>query len=182
MRAVVTRNRQLVLECDVPAPVPGPGQVLVKTLACGICGSDLHALHHLDHLADIGRRSGATTLLDPGRDVIFGHEFCAEVLDYGPHTEARLAPGPRVVAIPIVASPVGMELVGYSNLYPGGFAETMVLQDMLLLPVPNGLSSPVAATTEPFSVGAHAVARAAPYDDSVCMIIGCGPVGLAVLA
>jgi threonine dehydrogenase-like Zn-dependent dehydrogenase len=182
MRAVVRRGARLILDCDVPAVAPGAGQALVRTLACGICGSDLHALHHLDHMADIARRSGATTVLDPDRDVIFGHEFCAEIVEYGPHTEQRLAVGTRVVSIPMAAGAAGMEVVGYSNHFPGGFAETMVLQEMLLLPVPNGLTSSLAATTEPFAVGAHAVARAAPYEDSVCMIIGCGPVGLAVLA
>ena len=182
MRGVVTRDRTLILQNNIPPPTPGPGQVRVKTLACGICGSDLHALHHLDHMADMSRRSGVANILDPNRDVIFGHEFCAEIIDYGPDTERRLAPGSRVVSIPMALGPAGMEVVGYSNVFPGGFAETMVLQEMLLVAVPNGLSSALAATTEPFAVGAHAVARAAPYENSVCMIFGCGPVGLAVLA
>jgi threonine dehydrogenase-like Zn-dependent dehydrogenase len=182
MRAVIRRQNKLILECEVPPPTPGPGQVRVKTLACGICGSDLHALHHLDHMADMSRRSGSTTVLNPNQDVIFGHEFCAEIVDYGPDTERRLEPGTRVVSIPMALGPTGMEVVGYSNQLPGGFAETMVLQEMFLLAVPNGLPSALAATTEPFAVGAHAVARAAPYENAVCMIVGCGPVGLAVLA
>ena len=45
MRAVVMRNQGLVVD-TVPEPEPDQGQVLVKTLACGICGSDLHALKH----------------------------------------------------------------------------------------------------------------------------------------
>ena len=45
MRAAVMRDRKLVV-ADVPMPEPGPGDVLVRTLACGICGSDLHALKH----------------------------------------------------------------------------------------------------------------------------------------
>ena len=47
MRAVVMRDRALVVAA-VPAPEPGPGEVLVRTLACGICGSDLHALKHAE--------------------------------------------------------------------------------------------------------------------------------------
>ena len=43
---------------DVPDPKPGPGEVLVKTLACGICGSDLHALKHAERLVEGARRSG----------------------------------------------------------------------------------------------------------------------------
>jgi threonine dehydrogenase-like Zn-dependent dehydrogenase len=182
MRAIVRRGTSLVLEASIPEPTPGPGQVHVRTLACGICGSDLHALHHLDHLSDISRRSGAGTTLNPNADVIFGHEFCAEILAYGPDTARNLPVGTRVVSIPMIAGPAGMEVVGYSNRYPGGFAETMLLQEMLLLPVPNGLSSRLAATTEPFAVGAHAVGRIPDYTDAVCLVLGCGPVGLAVLA
>jgi len=47
VRAVVMRNRQLLV-ADVPTPEPGPGEVLVRTLACGICGSDLHAFRHAE--------------------------------------------------------------------------------------------------------------------------------------
>ena len=43
MRAVVMRDRTLMV-AEVPVPEPGPGEVLVRTLACGICGSDLHAV------------------------------------------------------------------------------------------------------------------------------------------
>jgi len=57
MRAVIRRNKQLV--CDEIAELePSAGQVLVKTLACGICGSDLHALHHMEHMIELGRRGG----------------------------------------------------------------------------------------------------------------------------
>src|SRR5262245_44486064 len=45
MRAAIMRGKQLVVD-DLPLPEPGPGEVLVRTLACGICGSDLHALKH----------------------------------------------------------------------------------------------------------------------------------------
>ncbi|MET0378434.1 MAG: hypothetical protein ABW049_05510 [Spongiibacteraceae bacterium] len=52
----------------------------------------------------------------------------------------------------------------------------------LLFEVPNGLAPKDAALTEPFSVGAHAVARANVPKDSVVMVVGCGPIGLAVIA
>ena len=57
MRAAVMRNRALVV-ADVPRPEPGPGEVLVRTLACGICGSDLHALKHADKFVENSRRAG----------------------------------------------------------------------------------------------------------------------------
>lgn len=180
MRAVVLRNKQLVLD-TVPEPVPAPGQVVVKTLACGICGSDLHALHFADRMVETARRSGMPAFLDPARDIVMGHEFCAEIVDRGDGS-ANLAPGTRVVAMPIAFDATGIKTIGYSNDLPGGYAEFMVLNEMMLLPVPNGLSTEVAALTEPMAVGWHAVNKANLTADDVPLVIGCGPVGLAVIA
>ncbi|WP_297491748.1 zinc-binding dehydrogenase [Acidocella sp.] len=159
MRAVVRRGTALVCE-DMADPVPGEGQALVKPLACGICGSDLHVLH-----------TGSAAAF------IFGHEYCAEVVD-----SKRFRPGTRVVAMPFTPGPRGTELIGYSTVFPGGFAERMLLTEELMLEVPNGLEADIAALTEPLAVGAHGVARAQLDKDSVALIIGMGPVGAAVLA
>ncbi len=180
MRAVVLRNKQLVLD-TVPEPVPAPGQVVVKTLACGICGSDLHALHFADRMVETARRSGMPNFLDPARDIVMGHEFCAEVVERGDGS-GNLAPGTRVVSMPIAFDAAGIKTIGYSNDLPGGYAEYMVLNEMLLLPVPNGLPTEVAALTEPLAVGWHAVNKANLTADDVPLVIGCGPVGLAVIA
>lgn len=181
MKAVIRRGTQLV-EDEIADPLPGEGQALVRTLVCGICGSDLHALHYLDHMIGLTRRAGGMETLDPKQDVVFGHEFCAEVLDYGPGCTGTIKPGTRVVSVPAAFGPQGSELVGYSNLYPGGFAERMVLQEALLLPVPNGLDEARAALTEPMAVGEHAVAQAPLTPRSVALVIGCGPVGLSVIS
>jgi threonine dehydrogenase-like Zn-dependent dehydrogenase len=182
MRAVVARQGTLTCE-EIPELTPEAGQVLVKTLSCGICGSDLHALHHIDQMAALGRRVGSLGQgLDPKGGVVFGHEFSAEVLDYGPGSARPLKTGTRVVSMPVLMSAAGGASVGYSNTYPGGFAERMLLTEAMLLEVPNGLSNRQAAMTEPFAVGAHAVARAAIDEPSAALVIGCGPVGLAVIA
>lgn len=181
MKAIVRRDRRLVNE-EIAELAPGPGQVLVKTLVCGICGSDLHALHHLEHMVETNRRSGAADTLDPSADIVFGHEFSAEILDHGPDTARTLKPGTRVVSVPMALGPAGVELVGYSNRFPGGFAERMLLQEAMLMPVPNGLSAEAAALVEPMAVGEHAVGKASPGKASVCLVVGCGPVGLAVIA
>jgi 2-desacetyl-2-hydroxyethyl bacteriochlorophyllide A dehydrogenase len=182
MRAVVRRNRKLV--CDEIAELePAAGQVLVRTLACGICGSDLHALHHMEHMIALGRRAGnPDNGFDPAADTVFGHEFCAEILDHGPGSSKALKAGTRVVSVPATITPGGMELLGFSNRLPGGFAERMLLSEALVLEVPNGLSTEHAALTEPFAVGVHAVAKARMDADSVALVVGCGPVGLAVIA
>jgi threonine dehydrogenase-like Zn-dependent dehydrogenase len=92
MRAVVMRNSRLVLD-NIPAPAPGPGEVLVKTLACGICGTDLHALKFAKALFGGSRCSGGIFAIDPNLDIVMGHEFCAEVVDYGPATRKRFKIG-----------------------------------------------------------------------------------------
>ena len=107
MRAAIARAGHIVVD-DLPEPVPAAGQALVSSLACGICGSDLHALHYGDALVTLSRRAGAGFDYDPGADVVFGHEFCAEVLDYGPGTEAHLPVGTRVVSVPRVPGAGGM--------------------------------------------------------------------------
>lgn len=183
MRAVIRRNRKLVCD-EIPDLQPQEGQVLVRTLACGICGSDLHALHHMEHMIETSRRAngGGDMGFNPSADTVFGHEFCAEILDFGPGTARTLKAGDRVVSVPVTMTATGIESLGYSNVLPGGFAERMVLTEAMLLPVPNGLSTEAAAMTEPFSVGAHAVAKARLDPDSIALVIGCGPVGLAVIA
>ncbi len=181
MRAVVMRNKTLITE-TVPDPVPGDGEVLVKTLACGICGSDLHALRHLDALVDAAKESEVPFMLDPARDVIMGHEFCCEVLDLGPNASCTARPGDRVVSMPLLFRGSGMQGIGYSNEVPGGYAERMVLSGAMLLPVPNGLPADHAAMTEPMAVGLHAVNKARLETHDAALVIGCGPVGLAVIA
>ena len=158
MRAAVTRGGQLVVG-EVADPVPSSGHVVVKSLAAGICGSDLHALADFAHFTDLMGSVGVPAL-DAGSDCVFGHEFCAEIVEHGPDTAATVPVGTRVCSVPIVVGPTGVEQIGYSNAYPGALAEHMVLQEMLLLPVPDGLATELAALTEPLAVGEHAVGLA----------------------
>lgn len=181
MRAVVMRDGGLRTDDALPEPEPGPGEVLVSTLACGICGSDLHVLEHTEQFAAAGEALGGTAI-DPHRDLVMGHEFCAEILAHGPGTQAALPVGTRVCSMPTLIRNAAMTPVGYSHDVPGGYAERMVLTEALLLPVPNGLATERAALTEPMAVGWHAVAMARLTADDVPLVIGCGPVGLAVIA
>jgi threonine dehydrogenase-like Zn-dependent dehydrogenase len=182
MRAAIMRNRQMI-SGELPEPEPAPGEVLVKTLACGICGSDLHALEHFDQFRGFAEE-GIGAGLDPARDLVMGHEFCCEILDYGPGEPppGRLPVGARVCAMPMLIRGSDSKAVGYSNEVPGGYGEQMLLTEGLLLPVPNGLSSEHAALTEPMAVGLHAVEMAHLTSEDVPLVIGCGPVGLAVIA
>ena len=181
MRAAIFRNGEIVAD-TMPEPKPGAGQVLVKTLACGICGSDLHARKHAHRMVELSRHMPGRKPMDLTRDVVFGHEFCCEVLDYGASTQPRFKPGTRVCSLPALISAEGPQAIGYSNDNVGGYAEQMLLSEMLLLQVPNGLPPEHAALTEPLAVGVHAVAKANIRGGEVPLVIGCGPVGLAVIA
>ncbi len=189
MRAAVLRAGTMLVD-DVPDPVPGEGQVLVQTKACGICGSDLHAAQHADRMVEMTKEATASAgdaggmslfTFDAGRDLVMGHEFAADVLDVGPGASAP-PPGSTVVSLPVVADQRGIHAVGYSNEYPGGYAERMLLSAGLLLPVPNGLDARRAAMTEPMAVGVHAVNRSSIAPGTAALVIGAGPVGLAVIA
>ncbi len=180
MRAAVMRGGAIV-EDVVPEPAPGSGEVLVATLACGICGSDLHVLEHTETFA-AAAEDGLGSSIEAGRDLVMGHEFCAEILDHGPGTARSLPVGTRVCSMPTLLRGGALVGIGFSHDFPGGYAERMVLSEGLLLPVPNGLSTERAAMTEPMAVGWHAVEMGRLRDDDVPLVIGCGPVGLAVIA
>ena len=179
----MARGGELVVE-DTPDPVPGPGDALVSVKACGICGSDLHALQFAGELVATAREAGAPLSFDPYRDYIMGHEFAAEVVELGPQTDgAPVRPGDLVTSLPVALTPTGLEPVGaYSNVYNGGYADLMRLTAGMCLKVPNGLDHRRAALTEPMAVGRHAVARAAVQPKESAVVLGAGPVGLAVVA
>jgi threonine dehydrogenase-like Zn-dependent dehydrogenase len=181
MRAAIFRDGQIRVD-TLPDPVPEPGQVLVKTLCCGICGTDLHAAKFTSEFVGLARRSGGRFGLDPSRDVVFGHEFCCEVVDYAPDTPKRLKPGTLVCSMPMTLRGNEVLGIGYNNDIAGGYGQFMPLADRMLLEVPNGLSAAHAALTEPVAVGWHAVQQARLTGDEVPLVIGCGPVGLSVIA
>jgi threonine dehydrogenase-like Zn-dependent dehydrogenase len=175
----------MVYRDDVPDPVPGPGQVLVAVRACGICGSDLHfAAHGAEVLAlgdQMGDGFGSGIDVDLSRDVFMGHEFTAEVLDAGPDTDTHPA-GTLVTSLPALLSAQGVEPIVYSNSTIGGYAERMLLSAPLLLPIPNGLDVKHAALTEPMAVGLHAVNKSNIGRGEDALVLGCGPIGVAIIA
>ena len=148
MRALVMRNGALHLE-SAPVPVPESGQVLVRSLACGICGSDLHITRHSGEVLAFFRELGVmTTAADTDPGIMLGHEYCAEVIAYGPDTEQRLPPGTRVTSVPLLMSMDGAG-VGVTPGIAGAYSEYFILDEQLLLPVPDNVPASAAALTEP---------------------------------
>jgi threonine dehydrogenase-like Zn-dependent dehydrogenase len=184
MRAAVLRDSRMVYRDDIPEPVPGPGQVLVAVRACGICGSDLHFAAHGDQVLAMSDRvaAGAGGMdVDLSHDVFMGHEFSAEILEAGPETETHPA-GTLVTSLPVLLSAKGFDPIVFSNSTVGGYAERMLLSAPLLLPIPNGLDLRHAALTEPISVGLHAVNKSNITPGEAALVIGCGPIGIAIIA
>ncbi len=168
-------DRQLRLH-DEPVPVPGPGQALLRVCAVGLCGSDRHWM-------DDGGIGDAVL----HRPLVLGHEFAA-VAESG-----RLA-GRRVAVDP--ADPCGRcELCagGSSNLCQairfaghgqtdGALREWMVWPEACLHPVSDRVSDPEAALIEPLAVALHALDLGHPREGGTVAVIGCGPIGVLLVA
>jgi threonine dehydrogenase-like Zn-dependent dehydrogenase len=180
MRAVACQHGEFEL-LERPEPEPGPGQVRIEVTRCGICGSDLHARHGIDELAEVGLEVGYDRFGRSDQQVVFGHEFSGRVAEYGPRCRGELAAGAPVVALPILRGENGVDATGLSRHAPGAYAEQLLVQESMMMPVPNGLDPAVAALTEPMAVALHAVRRGEVGKRDVAIVVGCGPIGLGVI-
>ncbi len=163
---------------------PGPGQVLVEPIACGICGSDLHTVDHAHDLVGAAIAAGVngfTAGFDPDQDLVMGHELSCRVTGIGSGVTG-IAEGDEFAAMPFLDTPDGTVIPGYNNRFPGGYSSQMLLSPAALLPIPNGLDPLLAALTEPMAVGLHAVNESSITPDRIALVVGAGPVGLAIVA
>jgi 2-desacetyl-2-hydroxyethyl bacteriochlorophyllide A dehydrogenase len=184
MRAAVFKDHRFEVT-ELPMPRPGSGQVLVKVHACGICGSDLHFAKNADHIVEQARKLGAPTdELERGlaTGLVLGHEFVGEIVDFGPDTVRQLKLGDRVCSMPFVLKEAGPALLGSTPETPGAYAEYLVLSEALCLKVDSGIPDEAAALVEPLGIAVHAVNKAAMQADDVAVVVGCGPIGLAITA
>ena len=157
----------------VADPTPGRGQVLLKVCRCGICGSDLHMTED----PTFGLSAGA----------VIGHEFSGEVLEVGLGV-TEFKPGDQVSAAPLKGCGVcracksgdpawchnTMQLIG------GGYAEFAALDAIQCRRLPWGISPADGALAEPLAVALHGVMRAGMKIGETVLVVGAGPIGLAV--
>jgi threonine dehydrogenase-like Zn-dependent dehydrogenase len=123
---------------------------------------------------------GYPDFMRSSQSVVFGHEFCGQVAEYGPRCRERTAAGSHVVALPLLRDAHEVHPTGLAVAAPGAYAEQVLVEESLMVEVPNGLAPEVSALTEPMAIGWHAVRRSEVGKRDVAIVIGCGPIGLAV--
>ena len=165
----------------MPAPRPGPGQLVLDVHSCGNCGSDLHAKDHGDELAAVLDEVGYHDCIRRNTPTVMGHEFSGVVADAGAKPPKGIRAGTPVVSFPMVRAHGGVQMTGLSPLAPGAYAEQVLVEAAMTFPVPNGLPLDIAALTEPMTVALHAVRRSQIKKRDTAVVVGCGPVGLAVI-
>lgn len=180
--AVMQKTFDITIE-ELPVPKVSGDEVLVKVMAVGICGSDIHYYEH--------GKIGPYVVEKP---IILGHECSGIVAAVGENV-TQFKPGDRVAIEPgITCGRCEHCKTGRYNLCPkveflatppvdGAFVQYIKHRADFLYPIPDHLSFEAAALNEPFSVGIHAANRARLKPGETVAIIGMGPVGLmAVVA
>jgi threonine dehydrogenase-like Zn-dependent dehydrogenase len=168
---------------DLPDPIPTKGQVLVRTHRCGLCASDAHFLSSGHNMVAMSKEFGGSySNVDLSKRIVMGHEFVGEIIDYGPGSRRALRVGSRVTSAPVMRQGGRTGIIGYVNDLPGGFGEYMLLDEDLMIEVPAGMDDDMAALIEPLAVGLEHARSGEPQVGEVPLIIGCGAIGLGVIA
>ena len=188
MRAIVYHGREDVRFEDIPEPSPKPGEVKLRVLYNGICGSDLHEYYH----GPLASRTTPHPLTGVQNPVVLGHEFSGTVVEVGKGVD-DLKVGDLVAVEPIQTCgrcawcragqynhcPLGA-IHGY-NREGGGLAEFTVIPRSMAHKLPEGVTARHGALVEPMAVSYHAVARAQAKPGQTVVVHGAGPIGVGAL-
>ncbi|MCG2620800.1 alcohol dehydrogenase catalytic domain-containing protein [Arthrobacter sp. I2-34] len=192
MQAVICHGPENYMLEELPVPVPGPGQMLMKVEAVGVCASDLKCYHGAAKFwGDANRPAWAQKEITPG------HEFAGTIIQADEEATSHhgVAVGDRVTCEQIV--PCGRcrycvrgeywmcgphDMFGFRNFH-GAMAEYLVVPKQARAHrISKELPPQHAAFAEPLSCSLHAVERANITFDDVVVIAGCGPIGLGMVA
>lgn len=180
MRALVFRGPDDLSLQEYPDPTPGPGDVLLRVSATGICGSDVHGF-----TGENGRRH-------PGQ--IMGHETVGRIVAVGPDVDAAfgLRPGLTATVNPVIGCgdcstcAAGQEqlcarrrVIGVDPTLHSAFAELMIVPAANVVLLPADLPEEYGALVEPLAVGYHATVRGGVGPRDTVLVIGGGPIGQA---
>lgn len=160
-----------------PTPRPGPGEVLVEVGAAGVCAGDMYIY--------LGKNPYATY------PQVCGHEIAGTVLELGEGVSAPSS-GTRVVVEPFIGCGscypcrIGrtnccttLEIIGVHRA--GGFARYLTAPAALVHRIPSGLAISTASFAEPVAIAIHACRRGAVSAGETVLVLGCGPIGLALI-
>ncbi len=181
MRAVVLRGGRLEVR-ETPDPVPGPGELLLRTLSTAICASDVHFMDHHEIVTNDGT---GRFVYDEDRDIVLGHEFVGEVVAHGPGAGDQFPVGTRVTAMPILlvdGGAGGTKVIGQHPEAQGSFGELLVVSALMARAVPQGVSSDAVALVDAFAVGEFYVRSSKIGAGEIPIVIGAGAIGLSAVA
>src|SRR2546421_2338381 len=182
MKALLLKEYKQFSFEDVPAPEPGPDDVLVAVKACGICGSDVHGMD-----GSTGRRRPP---------IIMGHEASGVIAETGSSVKGWAAGDRVTLDSTIYCGRCEFCRRGQINLCDkrrvlgvsceeyrqhGAFAEFVAAPQHILYRLPDGLSFEHAALAEPFAIALHAIGRAPVMATDTAVVIGAGMIGLALV-
>jgi (R,R)-butanediol dehydrogenase / meso-butanediol dehydrogenase / diacetyl reductase len=176
MRAVAIGADRTLQPVELEERPLGPHEARVEVAFCGICGSDIHFR--------------ASAAIPAG--TVMGHEFSGRVSELGPAVSGAFSVGERVAVFPFApcgecancrredfhvcqqAAVTGLGL----GLNAGAYAESVVVDETMLMPIPDGLSFEHAALIEPLAVGLHGISIGETDQADACVVIGAGPIGV----
>lgn len=179
MKAVVFQGKERLTVEEWPMPEIKSDEVLVRVMACGVCGTDVHIFE------------GAAGAAECPPPTVLGHEFSGIVSQVGDKVK-RLKPGDRVSVDPNRLCGVCTfcltgrghfceNMVGYGTTTDGGFAEYCVVAESQAYKFAEHLSFEEAAMAEPVSCCLHGMDLSGVRQGSTALIIGAGPIGLIML-
>src|SRR5437667_6633784 len=182
MKALVLKEYKRFSFEEVPAPEPGPDEVLLSVKACGICGSDVHGMD-----GSTGRRRSP---------IIMGHEASGVIARTGGNVKGW-APGDRVTLDSTIycgrcefcrrgeinlcdnRRVLGVSCEEYRQ--HGAFAEFVVVPQRILYRLPQDVPFEHASLVEPFAIALHAVKRAQAKNGDAAVVVGAGMIGLGLV-
>lgn len=173
MRAILFSAPGSIAIQEVPDPVCGPDEVIVKVATAGVCGTDLH-IYRGEYMADY--------------PLIPGHEFSGEVVEVGEDVDYirvgdRVAPDPNIFCnhCEFCRNDQANHCLNWQGVgitRNGGFAEYVAVPARVCYPVPDSLSDAQAAFIEPLACVAYALRRLRVNPADQVLIFGAGPMGL----
>lgn len=189
MRAAVYHGREDVRIEAVPEPTLRSGELLVRSLMAGICGTDAAEYSHGPLLISLDAPQGDSGHSGP---VVLGHEFVGEVIEVADDVSG-FAPGDRVVTgAGVWCGRCELCQAGRPNLcaryyavglhIDGGLAERVAVPAFTCAVVPDGTSDQSAAMAQPMAIALHGLNRAAAEPGQAIVVIGAGGIGAFVLA